>query len=149
MSLLWVTLRQVFLFMVNYVLLRGLPRSHVQFENIPDFFIFGPFCYKISLGSSLIFSTCRKAVGQINKKLLDNFVFALRPLRTGLCAHMDDVLQHIHLHEYGLVDTFNDIGREHRLVIGLDPVSSICIPPRTPGGCHLVPRPQPSSPQWW
>ena len=42
----------------------------------------------------------------------------------------------IHLHENGLVDTLNDIG----LVIGLDPVSRTCIPPRTPGGAIVQPE---------
>ena len=63
--------------------------------------------------------------------------------RTGPCTHSDDVLQHIHLHEYGLADALSDVGREHGLVMGLDPVSSTRIPPRTPGGCQLVHCPQP------
>ena len=62
--------------------------------------------------------------------------------RTGLCTHLDGVLQHIHLHEYGLADALSDVGREHGLVMGLDPVSSTRVPPRTPGGCQLVHCPQ-------
>ena len=61
---------------------------------------------------------------------------ATKPSSTVLLANSSG----IHLHEIGLVDTLNDIGREHGLVIGLHPVSRTCIPPRTPGGAIVQPE---------
>ena len=50
---------------------------------------------------------------------------------------MDDVLQ--------LVDALNDVGLEHGLAVGLDPVPGTCIPSQA-GGSKLVHRPQSKPP---